>query len=86
MTDDREENTSRTWQSSIGIPPTISEDPSSNSTISALVTNTPLLDQSAATVLPNGNTPRPRRRSSVSILQALVNSSHSLPTPDARRR
>jgi hypothetical protein len=46
-----------------------------------------LIDPDAATVASrNSNTPRTRRRSSISILQALVSSSHLLPTNDARKR
>jgi hypothetical protein len=87
MTDDKKETNPRSYRSSIGLPATIPEEPSSGtSTISALVNSTPLADPAAANGLPNGSSYRPRRRSSVSILQALVNSSHSIATKDVRSR
>jgi hypothetical protein len=87
MTDDHNGTSPRNHRSSSGVPPTIPEEPSSNSTISALVINTPLVEPTAAVNgLSNSSPVRSRRRSSVSILQALVHSNHLIPTRDVRNR
>ena len=86
MTDNHDQTTPRGHRSSSGFPPTIPEEPSSNSTISALVTSTPLIDPTAVNNVSNGSIGRPRRRSSVSIIQALVHANHSIPTKDVRNR
>jgi hypothetical protein len=87
MTDDIEETKPRSRRSSSVPPPPILEEQNSTSTISELYHSNPLIDPDAATVASrNSNTPRTRRRSSISILQALVSSSHLLPTNDARKR
>ena len=87
MTDNQEENKLKNRRVSFVIqPPIISEDSSSNATISALVNSNPLLDPNAELISTSSAPPRARRRSSVSILHTLFTSSHLLPTHDARRR
>lgn len=87
MTDETEEKRSRGRRNSIVYPPTISEQPSRNSTISNLVNSTPLLDPNGIAGTPNNSTtPRPRRRSSFSIIQALIGSNALLSTNEARKR
>lgn len=86
MTDVTDETKPQDRQTSFAQQPTILEEPSSISTISALVNSTPLLDPTTANVSANNIIPRTRRRSSVSILQALVGTSHLLATNDARKR
>lgn len=67
--------------------PTTPIESNGNETISALVTSTGLFDQNVADESETQSQERTtRRRSSVSILQALVNTSHLLSTNDARRR
>ncbi len=87
MTDDTEENTpvNRRLSSAPLPPPTIQEESNSTSTIASLINSNPLVDPEIAAPT-NINTPLSRRRSSVSILQALVTSSHLLATNDARKR
>lgn len=92
MTDDAVETKLRTRRPS-SLPPTaIPEESSITSTLDLLVSANPLANPDAA-VTPiasvptsHNNTPRTRRRSSVSIIQALVTSSHLLRTKDARNR
>jgi hypothetical protein len=84
MTDEEEEHKSRSPRSSSlpPLPPSSSITNESNSTIGALINTNPLPETNTTT----DNSARNRRRSSVSILQALVTSSHLLATHDARRR
>ena len=86
MTDDTEEHHSRSRRSS-SVPrlsSPISEEP--NSTIAALVNSNVLAESITTIASTNESSTRNRRRSSMSILQALVTSSHLLPTHDARKR
>jgi len=82
MTDEEEEHKSRSPRSSSLPPPLSSITDESNSTIGTLINTNPLPELNTTT----DNSARNRRRSSVSILQALVTSSHLLATNDARRR
>jgi hypothetical protein len=90
MTDDTEGNKpgSHQFSSAPLLPPTIEEESNSTSTITALINSNPLVDPdiAAAAAPTNITTPRTRRRSSISILQSIVNSNHLLPTNDARKR
>jgi hypothetical protein len=91
MADDPDEKTPRLRRSS-SVPPPLSipeEESTEGDTITALVTSNPLANLNAAappSTATNSLPSRIRRRSSVSILQALVNASHLLPTHDARQR
>jgi len=57
-----------------------------NETVTALVNVTPLCDPNTIDNSQDDTTELSRRRSSVSIIQALVNTSHILTTNDARKR
>ena len=54
--------------------------------LTTLINSNPLYETNLQDTSTNENQQRPRRRSSVSIIQALVNTSHLLSTNDARRR
>jgi hypothetical protein len=83
MTDEEEEHKSRSPRSSsLPPPPSSSITDESNSTIGTLINTNPLPELNTTI----DNSARNRRRSSVSILQALVTSNHLLATHDARRR
>ena len=87
MSNETEENRLRNRRASTLPPPTIPEEPSNSSAISALIHSTPIIDPDVVPNPPTGSTSsRTRRRSSVSIIQALVASSHLLATHDARKR
>ena len=58
----------------------------SNEAIAALVANLPCLDPDKMEVPEKEDPVLMRRRSSVSIIQAITNSAHLLTTKDARRR
>lgn len=58
----------------------------SNETIAALINGASLFDPDTVNNTQDNSPPRSRRRSSVSIIQALVNTSHLLSTNDARKR
>jgi hypothetical protein len=85
MTDHAEQN-------SLRLQPTSSEEPetsvesTNNEAIATLVNGIPLFDPNTINNS-RDDSPQPvRRRSSVSIIQALVNTSHLLTTNDARKR
>lgn len=81
MTDDGKQ----TNHAQNGELPTISETSESNSTIAALVSDTPLINSSAAHI-PNNHFPqRNRRRSSVSILHTIAQA-QTLRIKDVRKR
>lgn len=82
--DEIDEKRPRARRSSI-IPPTIQEESSSNSTIAALVSSTPIVEPDTPVTLNTPNS-RPRRRSSFSVIQSLITSNGLLPTNDARKR
>lgn len=84
MTDETEVPEEKTRKVTFSIEP-IDETSESNSTITALVHNNPLKDRDGITSSEKTTHKRDRRRSSVSILQALAHS-QLLTTPDARRR
>ncbi len=87
MTDDSERIKPRGRRASTIPPPTIPEESISNSTITALINSNPLVEPNDAVAASiNNGTPRTRRRSSVSILQALVGANQLLHTKDARGR
>lgn len=83
--EETDEKRLRFRRSSIIPPPTIAEEPSSDSTIAALVSSTPIVEPTIP-IPPNNIIPRPRRRSSLSVIQALIGYNGLLPTPDARKR
>lgn len=90
MTDHIEEKSSRSQLDSIDEPITSTTELTSNETIAALINGAPLFDpdtvNTTTTTTQDDSPPHTRRRSSVSIIQALVNSSHLLTTNDARKR
>jgi hypothetical protein len=57
-----------------------------NDTLTALINGNPLHDSNTKTSSKDDIPQRSRRRSSLSIIQALVNTSHLLTTHDARKR
>jgi len=57
-----------------------------NDTITALINGNPLYDSNTIKISKDDIPQRSRRRSSLSIIQALVNTSHLLTTHDARKR
>jgi hypothetical protein len=86
MTDENESKSSRGRSSSSEEPVTITTDSVTNDTIASLINNNPSLDVNKINNS-RDDSPEPlRRRSSVSIIQALVSSSHLLTTNDARKR
>ena len=85
MTDQDERSSSSSSQNSV-VEPVASAECDRNDTITALVNANPLRDSSANETVKDASPPPTRRRSSVSILQALVNTSHLLTTNDARKR
>ncbi|CAF0946703.1 unnamed protein product [Rotaria sp. Silwood1] len=84
MTDGTEEHNTRDRKPSFSLT-TVPEESEINSTIGALVITTPLVEPKAAVDPTNSSQYRPRRRSSISILQTLAQS-HLLSTNDARKR
>ena len=86
-----EQTTPRTRQfmsSTVATQPTIPEEPSGLGAIANLVTSTPLIDPERTSI--QVQTPdiphRPRRRSSLSVLQSLLSINHSIPNKDIRKR
>ncbi|CAF2877460.1 unnamed protein product [Rotaria sp. Silwood2] len=84
MANETEEHKTRSHKPSSSLEAVL-EEFEGNSTIAELVKSTPLADPKAATEPIANIQHRPRRRSSVSILQTLAHS-HLLSTSDARRR
>jgi hypothetical protein len=66
--------------------PVASIESDGNDTITALVNSNPLYDSNTRKSSKDDIPQRSRRRSSLSIIQALVNTSHLLTTHDARKR
>jgi hypothetical protein len=85
MTDQTEQTSPRGRPTSSDEPETSTES-NSNETISVLINGASLVDSNTNNNSRDDSPPRSRRRSSVSILQALVNTSHLLTTNDARKR
>jgi hypothetical protein len=85
MTDPTEEESSRSHSPS-KIQPTTSIESNGSEAIAALINGAPILDSNMINNSRDDSPPRTRRRSSVSIIQALVNTSHLLTTNDARKR
>ncbi|CAF0909926.1 unnamed protein product [Adineta ricciae] len=85
MTNHSEHSLPTTPESSVDDPGTITEI-QTNDTLTALMNSNPLYETHLQDTSTDENQPRPRRRSSVSVIQALVNTSHLLSTNDARRR
>ncbi|CAF0841743.1 unnamed protein product [Rotaria sordida] len=85
MTDDTEKPKTRDSKPSFSLA-SVPEESEANGTISELIKSTPLADPNAAAVEPtNISQHRSRRRSSLSILQAIA-PFHLLSTKDARKR
>lgn len=85
MTEQADEQ-SLSSQSNSSIEPITLVEPASGETIAALVEASPLIDSSTITNSRDNSPPSTRRRSSVSIIQALANTRHLLTTHDARKR
>ena len=85
MTDPTEEESSR-GPSPSKIQPTTSIESNNSEAIAALINGAPILDSNTINNSRDDSPPRTRRRSSISIIQALVNTSHLLTTNDARKR
>jgi hypothetical protein len=85
MTDQIGQESSRDRSSSSEDPVT-NTDSVANETIATLINNNPMLDANKINNSRDDSPERLRRRSSVSIIQALVSSSHLLTTNDARKR
>ena len=87
MTDSIEENSS-TDRSAVTVEEAsiTTEDATPNRTIAALANGAALLAADKIDQVRDDSPERLRRRSSMSIVQALVNTSHLLSTNDARKR
>jgi hypothetical protein len=87
MTDNTEQSSPRGRPTSNDEQITVTSiESTTNETITALVNGNPLFDSNTINNSRDDNPERLRRRSSVSIIQALVNTSHILTTNDARKR
>jgi hypothetical protein len=86
MTDENELKLSKGRSSSSEEPVTTTTDSVTNDTIASLINNNSALDINKINNSRDDNPEPLRRRSSVSIIQALVSSSHLLTTNDARKR
>ncbi|CAF3819836.1 unnamed protein product [Rotaria sordida] len=85
MTDHTEQK-SPTNHSTFSIDPVTSTESTVNDTIAALINSTPLVDSNTLHTSRDNSPQTLRRRSSVSIIQALANTRHLLTTNDARKR
>ena len=83
--EETDEKRLRVRRSSIIPPPTIAEEPSENSTIAALISSTPIVEPTNP-ISSNNPVLRPRRRSSHSVIQAVIGANGLLATHDVRRR
>ncbi|CAF2312683.1 unnamed protein product [Rotaria sp. Silwood2] len=83
---DLTERKSPTSESTSSAEPAASIESTANETISALINSTPLADSNTIHNSRDNSPPTLRRRSSVSIIQALANTRHLLTTNDARKR
>jgi hypothetical protein len=87
MTDNTEQSSPRGRPTSNDEQITVTSiESTTNETITALVNGNPLFDSNTINNSRDDSPERLRRRSSVSIIQALVNTSHILTTNDARKR
>jgi hypothetical protein len=85
MTDHTEQDSSRSFSPS-KLEPTISTGLDTSETIAALINGAPIFDPNTINNARDDSEQRTHRRSSTSIIQALVNTSHLLSTNDARKR
>jgi len=87
MTDHNGQNSPRGRPNSIDEPITVTSiESTANETVAALVNVTPLCDPNTIDNSQDDTTELSRRRSSVSIIQSLVYTSHILTTNEARKR
>jgi len=87
MTDNTQQSSPRGRRTSIDEQITVTSiESTTNETLTALVNGTPLLDSNTINNSGDDSPERLRRRSSVSIIQTLVNTSHILTTNNARKR
>ncbi|CAF0974246.1 unnamed protein product [Adineta steineri] len=86
MTNHTESSSPKSRRGSLTEPVSTSTEQTTNDTIASLLNGHPLHQSNSNDNTRNASPQRPRRRSSVSIIQALVNTSHLLSTNDARKR
>lgn len=87
MADHNDQSSSRSRRTSTTTEPLTSMETTTNPTITLLMNGNPLHDSNTINIpKDDSQQQRTRRRSSLSIIQALVNTSHLLSTHDARKR
>lgn len=86
MTEPEVEKSDESRSSSTSEDRTTSVEPTTADTITALVHTVPTIELNNIPHAKDNTSPDVRRRSSVSIIQALANTKHLLTTNDARKR